>query len=407
MRRSAAVLVTLTALACSGDSAVAPPMSGVRQPGGIQRTHLDGTVWTTKAPMPTGRGGLGVGVVNGILYAAGGGTNVLEAYDPVTDTWIAKAPMTTSRYGLSVGVLNGILYAVGGSSAVGCGGALYASLEAYDPGTNTWTTKAPMPSAKCELGAAIGLNGLLYVVGGSTFGGRTGTVHAYDPATNIWISRASMPTGRGWAATGEMNGLIYAIGGLDNASSLVSTVEAYDPVTNTWVTKASLPTARYAPAAATVGTKLFAIGSLAEPSRTAVDSYDAATDTWSPEPSMPTPRGALGAGAVNGIVYAIGGYTNAFTGLRTVEALVPFVSPPHDADGDGIPDASDNCPTLANTDQTDSDGDGIGDACDPTPFPPPANPSTREQCVKGGWAGFGFRNQGQCIRFVETGKDSR
>ncbi len=34
-----------------------------------------------------------------------------------------------------------------------------------------------------------------------------------------------------------------------------------------------------------------------------------------------------------------------------------------DADGDGIPDSEDNCPEIANEDQTDFDGDGIGDAC--------------------------------------------
>lgn len=35
-----------------------------------------------------------------------------------------------------------------------------------------------------------------------------------------------------------------------------------------------------------------------------------------------------------------------------------------DIDGDGIVDASDNCPSVANSDQIDSNGDGIGDACD-------------------------------------------
>jgi hypothetical protein len=34
-----------------------------------------------------------------------------------------------------------------------------------------------------------------------------------------------------------------------------------------------------------------------------------------------------------------------------------------DADHDGVPDISDNCPAVANPDQKDSDGNGVGDAC--------------------------------------------
>ena len=38
-----------------------------------------------------------------------------------------------------------------------------------------------------------------------------------------------------------------------------------------------------------------------------------------------------------------------------------------DDDNDGVPDAGDNCPWVANSDQTDTDGDGVGDACDNCP----------------------------------------
>lgn len=79
---------------------------------------------------------------------------------------------------------------------------------------------------------------------------------------------------------------------------------------------------------------------------------------------------------------------------------------PPDADGDGIPDAEDNCPTTPNPGQEDSDNDGIGDACDPFPNPP----TDANQCKNGGWQnyrranGTTFKNQGDCIQYVNTGK---
>ena len=35
------------------------------------------------------------------------------------------------------------------------------------------------------------------------------------------------------------------------------------------------------------------------------------------------------------------------------------------------------------------------------------NPTLKEDCKNGGWLEYGFRNQGQCIRYVNTGQDSR
>ena len=50
--------------------------------------------------------------------------------------------------------------------------------------------------------------------------------------------------------------------------------------------------------------------------------------------------------------------------LKGPSAISKFVSLLADADRDDIYDLIDNCPTVANTNQTDTNMDGIGDACD-------------------------------------------
>jgi Tol biopolymer transport system component len=82
----------------------------------------------------------------------------------------------------------------------------------------------------------------------------------------------------------------------------------------------------------------------------------------------------------------------------------PSWGPSADSDHDGIPDADDNCPSVANRDQEDFDLDGIGDACDAHTGPP----RRKDQCQDGNWMRFDvprrFKNQGDCIQFVQTGK---
>ncbi len=41
-----------------------------------------------------------------------------------------------------------------------------------------------------------------------------------------------------------------------------------------------------------------------------------------------------------------------------------------DTDGDGVPDASDNCPSVSNPGQDDADNDGLGNACDTNSYAP-------------------------------------
>jgi N-acetylneuraminic acid mutarotase len=192
--------------------------------------------WTTKASMPTPRAFLAVGVSNGIIYAVGGylasaqtATDVVEAYDPVSDTWTRKPAMPTPRGMLGVGVVNGILYAIGGSAPA-------TVTEAYDPVANTWTTKAPMPTVRSGLGVGV-VNGLIYAVGGVySPGSSTGfmnAVQAYDPTTNTWTGRAPLPNAGTELSVGVRNYTLYVVGGFamfgPQTYGQVGTTEAYLP----------------------------------------------------------------------------------------------------------------------------------------------------------------------------------
>jgi N-acetylneuraminic acid mutarotase len=284
-----------------------------------------GGVWTTKAPMPTARGYLAVGAVNGIIYAVGGTSGAtgmlatVEAYDPATNVWTTKASMPTPRCCLAVGAVNGILYAVGGQTDAD----LTSAVEAYDPVSNTWTTKASLPTAGGVGGIGV-INGILYAVAGS--------VDAYNPATNTWTAKAPIPTSRTGLTVGVANGILYAVGGTTISGNSMGTVEAYDPVTNAWSTKATMPTARQRLAADAVSGTVYAIGGFQGPgfigALSTVEAYDPTTNTWTSRASTPTSRGGLAAGAVNGIVYAVGGWRDATGYLATVEAFQPDDGPP-------------------------------------------------------------------------------
>jgi hypothetical protein len=136
--------------------------------------------------------------------------------------------MPTARGALSTSVVDGKIYAIGGVPYNG--GAAFSTVEVYDPATDTWTTKAPMPTARAIFLSSCEVNGIIYVIGGINGERAFSTVEAYDPATDTWTEKTSMPEVRGMFATSVVGGKIYAIGGSPAGhGAIMSTVYEYDP----------------------------------------------------------------------------------------------------------------------------------------------------------------------------------
>lgn len=295
--------------------------------------------WTLRAPMPTGRHGLAVGVVDSTLYAIGGldsnGVDlaIVEAYDPAMDRWSARAPMPTARHGLAAGVINGIIYAVGGR----VGASASAVVEAYDPQTNTWSTRASMPTARSDLAAAVA-GGRLYIVGGRIAatgvitGAGSAVVESYDPATDSWRAETPMPTARWGLAAGTASGAIFALGGFDGSTSGSQVVERFDPPGGTWSSPGNLAVPRGLLAAGvTTDTILIVGGTLANyhQSRSWWEQCSFAGGNCTFDQDVPQATEDLAVGVIHGKLYAVGGsYISGSTqpdvlALHSVQELTP------------------------------------------------------------------------------------
>jgi hypothetical protein len=226
-------------------------------------------------------------------------------------------------------VVNGVLYVIGGQG--GCGSVI-ANVEAYDPVTDTWTAKAPLPEPATSFGVGV-VNGIIYVVGGGNLSGFLAHTYAYDPASDSWTAKEQIPVPRGGSGVTVLNGKIYVVGGNDSNGGL-STVQAYDPISDTWTSKAPLLSARAALAAGVANGKLYAIGGydVNNTVLASVDAYDPTTDSWTADAPMQTPRAYFTSVSLNNTVYVFGGWNGStLSSVEAFQATVGNTPPTADA----------------------------------------------------------------------------
>ena len=260
--------------------------------------------WMPRTDMPTARFQFGTCVVDGKVFAIGGEVDKLgdtsiatvEMYDPKTDTWERKTDMPTARAGVSTLVVDGKIYAIGGGESkkyqVGAGwghsGTLLPTIEMYDPGTDTWTQKADMPVPRSSNSTCI-VDGKIYIIGGVAANRkqwRLNSVDIYDPATDTWTAAKSMNHARGGASVSVVNGKIYVMGGVG------------------WSQIPNHP----------------------GPFLSSVEVFDPKNNRWTEITEMPAPKAFHTASVIDGKIYVIGGGfrgDDQFKYLSTVEVYDP------------------------------------------------------------------------------------
>ena len=280
--------------------------------------------WEKKADMPTARYNLSAEGINGLIYAMGGmdvfdgrvrWLATVEVYNPATDTWKKGTDMPAPRSHFATAVVDGKIYAFGGLTQVERRGRkiekTVSAIEAYDPAADAWQKIGDSPQARQRMATAE-LNGKVYLSGGSNnVGGGGTTVEVYDVATNQWKKLANLNEKRSGSTASAVNSKIYAIGGFRKELTWLKTVEEYDPATGTWQNKKDMPTGRDELSATTpaVNGKIYVIGGNGNEDKLlrTVEVFDPAKNEWTQMASMPTARQGLSVTAVRGQLYAIGG----------------------------------------------------------------------------------------------------
>lgn len=317
----------LVALAWAASVWASPPAAA--QPAGE---------WTGGAPLPAPRRLLAAASEDGRLYALGGCGSPcfsppqhvevdeetrVEVYDPGTDRWQRRRPMPYVFFdGAAAAPGDGFVYTIGGAFSAGV-------VERYDPMADTWSRRARLPTPRHGLGAAA-IDGLIYVVGGSDGRRASGALEIYDPSADAWTHGPPLPTPRTRLAAAAVGGRLFAIGGSPDCcgGGASAAVEVYDPSAGAWTAAAPLPSPRQVGAAAAVDGRLFVFGGFVPGAGVLAETleYDPELDRWIRLADLPTPRDQAAVAVLGGRAVLVGGSVDCH--CRALDTVERFRPPP-------------------------------------------------------------------------------
>lgn len=275
------------------------------------RAAEEGRAWQFRSPMPTARTGVAAVAFNDRIYTMGGldangkVLNIVEIYDPASDTWQHGAGLRDARYNSAAVVIDDRILLMGGRDSTG---SAIKKVEMFDPGDNDWNSFDNLNDEREGLAAVVldgevhvmgGSDGnanildsveildiaeekweyypewqldvpralfaaastddLAYVIGGFSSFGPMGLVQQYDKGDGT-TDLASLFPGRGGLSAAMLEDDVYVIGGRLSSNQVVKTVNQFMPDENRWVEVQSLNQARERFAAVAFDDDIFVFG---------------------------------------------------------------------------------------------------------------------------------------------------
>ena len=302
-------------------------------------TAVDGQAgsgkWMIVADVPVPRLGGAAAVVAEKLHLFGGvnmnphtpegqdkaqAVDLHHVYDPATNTWTEKAPMPDKKGWPAIAVWKGNIYLFGGDNKA-IDRSMTTTSWMYDPKTDTYRDIAPLPHPRSYC-YAVAVGDHIYIFGARTLrsdGEADRSTFRYDPRRDTYERMADMPEGARFIVHGCYHGCIYAVHGETDFETYADGVLKYDVATDKW-TKLDIPRieqrkwylSQHSTHAA-IGSKLFILGGWSRATDNRSDRatwFDMAAEKFGEVARMPRGRCCGAAGVINNKLYVTGGFWN-------------------------------------------------------------------------------------------------
>ena len=289
--------------------------------------------WEVRTPLPQARSRLDMVLLGNQLYAMGGETaqgetvGTVDLYDLTINEWSQAADLPAPVANSAAAVLGERIFLAGGSTAIqsvqadaGATSVVRDELWVFDAQAETWSAAGvlPMPLAGANL---VNLYGALYLVGGWDGTALHDEVWRWVPGiepalAEDWDLVARMASPRAFMGSVGLNGLIYVVGGYDGQEELAAAM-TLDVSSGEWAALPDLSVPRAGHALVYDGGAVVALGGGLTQAILTHERLDPAIGLWS---NFQSPLAGewrhLAAAVKDGNIHLIGGWSGDYLDLH-------------------------------------------------------------------------------------------